>query len=157
VADARPLPQRARSQAPPALRTRRLAKTVEMCLSGPEVRALTRVRAPSRVSIPAFAEDAGWLRRGKHDQSTHRRRAAQPLHRRRFVCRPGGLGLVGGHRDSDRRDPGSLGQPGDRLHRLAGAQPAGGRGPGHVSADHQPAGTCGRPGGSGRSRHSASR
>ena len=43
-------------------------------------------------------------------------------------------------RDADRRDPRPVRQPGHRLHRLAGPQPAGGRGPGHLSADGQPAG-----------------
>ena len=48
-------------------------------------------------------------------------------------------------RDADRRDSRSLRQPGDRLHRLARAQPAGGRGPGHLSADGEPAGARRRP------------
>ena len=50
------------------------------------------------------------------------------------------VGLVGAQGHADRRDSRSLRQPGHRLHRLAGPQPAGSRGPGHLSADGEPAG-----------------
>ena len=62
------------------------------------------------------------------------------VHRGRPVPRARRLGLVGARRDADRRHSRPLRQPGDRLHRLAGPQPAGSRGPGHLSADGQPAG-----------------
>ena len=45
---------------------------------------------------------------------------------------------------ADRRDPRSVGQPGDRLHRLAGAVAPGGGGPDHVPAHGKPAGAAGR-------------
>ena len=61
------------------------------------------------------------------------------------VPRPRRLGLVGADVHADRRDSGSLRQPGDRLHRLARPQPAGGRGPGHVSAHGEPPGARRRP------------
>ena len=62
------------------------------------------------------------------------------------------LGLAGWgwwalHVHADRRDSRSLRQPGDRFHRLDRAQPAGGRGPGHLSADHEPARARRRAGG----------
>ena len=54
------------------------------------------------------------------------------------VPRPRRLGMVGADVHADRRDSRSLRQPGHRLHRLARAQPAGGRGPGHLPAHHEP-------------------
>ena len=75
-----------------------------------------------------------------HDQSTHRTLAEEPLHRAGLVRRPRRLGLVGARRDADRCDSGPLGQPGHRLHGLAGSQPAGGGRPGQLSADGEPAG-----------------
>ena len=56
-----------------------------------------------------------------------------------------GVGLVGARRDADRRHSRPVRQPGHRVHRLAGPQPAGSRGPGHVSADREPAGARRRP------------
>ncbi len=50
-------------------------------------------------------------------------------------------------RHADRRDSRSVRQPGHRLHRLDGPQPAGGRGPGHLPAHGQPPGAGRRPGG----------
>ncbi len=77
----------------------------------------------------------------RDDQPTDRALAPQPLHRRRAVSSAlAGWGWWAVRAHADRRDPGSVRQPGDRLHRLAGAQPAGGGGPDHLSADRQPAG-----------------
>ena len=63
------------------------------------------------------------------------------------VPRPRRLGMVGADVHADRRDSRSLRQPGDRLHGLARAQPAGGRGPGHVPAHDEPSGARRRTGG----------
>ncbi len=62
------------------------------------------------------------------------------------VPRPRRLGLVGADVHADRRDSRPVRQPGHRLHRLARAQPAGGRGPGHLPAHHEPAGARRCPG-----------
>ena len=68
------------------------------------------------------------------DRRHHRVVDPQPVPR--DPGRPGGRG--GGdsraHVDAGRRDPGPLREPGDRVHRLDGAEPAGDRGPGDVSA-----------------------
>ena len=58
----------------------------------------------------------------------------------------GRLGLLGTAPDADRRHSRSQREPGDRLHRLGGPQPAGSRRPDHVSADRQPARTGGSEG-----------
>ena len=60
--------------------------------------------------------------------------------RRRVYLGLAGWGWWALARDADRRDSRPLRQPGHRLHRLARPQPAGGRRPGHLSADGQPPG-----------------
>ena len=67
-----------------------------------------------------------------------------------------GLGLLGAAANADRRHSRPQRKPGDRLHRLAGPQPAGSRRPDHLSPDRQPAGAGGRKT-CARRRHSASR
>ena len=59
----------------------------------------------------------------------------------------GGRGRPRHADDAGRRDSRPVGEPGDRLHRLDGPQPAGDRGPGHLSAVGQPPGAGRREGG----------
>ena len=68
-----------------------------------------------------------------------------------------GLGLLGTAAHADGRHSGPERKPGDRLHRLDGPKPAGDRGPGHVPAVAEAAGTRRRKGRCGRPRSSTTR
>ena len=127
-----PLAADARFETPAALRPARLATHSR--------RVSTRVAFPGGIAVRSRGP-ASVTSVVAHDQSTHRTLAEESVHRAGPVRRPRGLGLVGARRDAHRRDTRPLGQPGHRLHGLAGSQPAGGRRPGQLSADGEPAGT----------------
>ena len=81
-----------------------------------------------------------------HDRKNHRVLDSQPVRGHPGGPWRGDLGHPRRHQHAGRCDSRSLGEPGDRLHRLDGPQPQGDRGPDHLPALGQLAGACGRKG-----------
>ena len=87
-----------------------------------------------------------------NDRKNHRVFDSQPLRGDPVGLRGDRLGRVLRHPHAGRRHPRSVREPGDRVHRLDGPQPARNRGPDHLSALGEPARAGGREGRSGQQR-----
>src|SRR5262249_35616574 len=78
-----------------------------------------------------------------HDRVDHRMVDPQSLRRHPGIIGDGSRRPARDGDDAGRRDPGPVGKPGDRLRRLDGPEPAGDRGPGHLSAHVEAPGLAG--------------
>ena len=77
-----------------------------------------------------------------NDQPHHRILHEEPLADLGGLCRAGDLGLLGAVAHAHRRHSRPEREPGHRLHRVAGAQPARSRRPGYLPAHREPAGAA---------------